>query len=37
MWRERLFARLARNARRATKYFHLPSESVMELGTEIEL
>jgi len=37
LWRERLFAVLARNARRATKFFRLPSERVVELGTEIEL
>jgi KUP system potassium uptake protein len=37
IWREKLFAALARNARRATKYFRLPSDRVMELGTEIEL
>jgi KUP system potassium uptake protein len=37
IWRERLFALLARNARRATKYFCLPPERVVELGTEIEL
>lgn len=37
MWRERLFAVLARNARRATKFFRLPSERVVEMGAEIEL
>ena len=37
IWREKLFATLARNARRATKYFCLPSDRVMELGAEIEL
>ena len=37
IWREKLFAILARNARRATKYFRLPSDRVVELGTEIEL
>ena len=37
IWREKLFAALARNARRATKYFCLPSDRVVELGTEIEL
>jgi KUP system potassium uptake protein len=37
IWRERLFATLSRNARRATKYFCLPSNRVVELGTEIEL
>jgi KUP system potassium uptake protein len=37
LWRERLFARMSRNARRATKYFRLPSERVVEIGAEIEL
>jgi KUP system potassium uptake protein len=37
IWRERLFARLSRNARRATKYFRLPADRVVELGAEIEL
>ncbi|HUQ45375.1 MAG TPA: potassium transporter Kup [Gemmatimonadaceae bacterium] len=37
IWREKLFATLSRNARRATKYFRLPSGRVVELGAEIEL
>jgi KUP system potassium uptake protein len=37
IWREKLFVFLARNARRATKYFRLPSDRVVELGAEIEL
>jgi len=37
IWRERLYARLARNARRATRYFKIPSNRVVELGAEIEL
>jgi KUP system potassium uptake protein len=37
IWRERLFAVMARNARRATKFFCLPPDRVIELGTEIEL
>jgi KUP system potassium uptake protein len=37
IWRERLFARMSRNARRATRFFRIPSERVVELGTEIEL
>jgi KUP system potassium uptake protein len=37
LWRERLFAVLSRNARRATRYFRLPSHRVCELGAEIEL
>jgi KUP system potassium uptake protein len=37
IWRERLFARLSRNAQRATKFFRIPAERVCELGTQIEL
>jgi KUP system potassium uptake protein len=37
LWRERLFALLSRNARRATRFFRLPPGRVCELGTEIEL
>jgi len=37
LWREKLFAMLSRNARRATKFFRIPSKRVCELGAEIEL
>jgi len=37
IWREHLFAVMARNARRATSFFKLPREQVIELGAEIEL
>ncbi|MCW5576314.1 MAG: potassium transporter Kup [Burkholderiales bacterium] len=37
LWRERLFAALARNAGSAVEYFHLPANRVIELGTRIEL
>ena len=37
LWRERLFALLSRNARRATKFFRLPPDRVCGLGAEIEL
>ncbi len=37
LWRERLFGALARNAKRATKFFRIPPDRVCELGTEIEL
>jgi KUP system potassium uptake protein len=37
IWRERLFARMARNARRATWYFNIPPNRVVEMGAEIEL
>src|SRR6056297_949708 len=36
-WREKLFARMSRNAQRAASYFKIPSERVVEIGTQIEL
>jgi KUP system potassium uptake protein len=37
IWREKLFAFMARNAQRATEFFALPSERVLEIGTHVEL
>jgi KUP system potassium uptake protein len=37
LWRERLFASMARNARTAGDYFNIPSDQVIELGTKIEI
>ncbi|MFB6264135.1 MAG: potassium transporter Kup [Bradymonadaceae bacterium] len=37
IWREKLFARMSRNARKASRYFQLPSDRVVEVGTQIEL
>ena len=37
MWRERLFAFMARNAVRAPTFFRLPPERVAELGVQVEL
>jgi KUP system potassium uptake protein len=37
IWREKLFAVLARNAGRATAYFGIPSDRVLEIGSQIEL
>jgi KUP system potassium uptake protein len=37
LWRERLFVLLARNAVRATAFFRLPPERVVELGVQVEL
>ena len=37
MWRERLFVLMARNAVRATTYFSLPPERVVELGVQVEI
>jgi KUP system potassium uptake protein len=36
-WRERLFVVMARNAVRATGFFRLPPERVVELGVQVEL
>ena len=37
MWRERLFVLMARNAVRATGFFRLPPERVVELGVQVEM
>jgi KUP system potassium uptake protein len=37
VWRERLFAFLSRNASRATAFFALPSDRVVEIGLEVKL
>lgn len=37
LWRDRLFAFLARNAMRATDYYQLPPEDVVEIGVHIEI
>ncbi len=37
LWRERLFAAMARNAGSVVEYFNLPSNRVIELGTQIEI
>jgi KUP system potassium uptake protein len=36
-WREKLFVLMARNAVRATTYFRLPPERVVELGVQVEI
>ncbi len=36
-WREKLFVLMARNAVRATAYFHLPPDRVVELGVQVEM
>jgi KUP system potassium uptake protein len=36
-WRTRLFALMARNARQATAFFHIPPNRVFEVGSHIEL
>ncbi|MDN5937476.1 MAG: potassium transporter Kup [Salinisphaera sp.] len=37
VWRESLFAFMSRNAARATAYYHIPADRVVELGIQIEL
>jgi KUP system potassium uptake protein len=37
MWREKLFVLMARNAVRATAFFRLPPERVVELGVQVEM
>lgn len=37
LWRERLFAFLSRNAMRATAFYRLPAEDVVELGFYVEI
>jgi KUP system potassium uptake protein len=37
VWRQKLFVLMARNAQRATKYFQLPVNRVIEVGVQVEL
>ena len=37
LWREAMYAAMARNARDAADYFRLPSNRVIELGTQVEI
>ena len=37
MWREKLFVFMTRNAVRATAFFRLPPERVVELGVQVEM
>jgi KUP system potassium uptake protein len=37
LWREKLFAWMARNAGSAMSFFKIPTNRVVELGTQIEL
>ncbi len=37
MWREKLFATMSRNASSATEFFRIPTNRVVELGTQIEI
>jgi KUP system potassium uptake protein len=37
LWREKLFAAMSRNASSATDFFRIPTNRVVELGTQIEI
>ena len=37
LWRERLFASMSKNAVKASEFFGIPTNRVVELGTQIEL
>ncbi len=37
LWREKLFAFMSRNTLRATAYFHIPPERVVEIGIQVEI
>jgi len=37
VWREKLFVLMSRNAVRATAFFRLPPERVVELGVQVEM
>ena len=36
-WRERLFVAMSRNARGAADYYQIPTNRVIELGTQVEI
>ena len=37
LWRERLFAVMARNSGSVTDFFNIPTNRVVELGTRVEI
>ncbi|MDX9732248.1 MAG: KUP/HAK/KT family potassium transporter, partial [Bdellovibrionales bacterium] len=37
IWREHIFAFMARNAHRATQFFNIPADQVIEVGMQVEL
>jgi KUP system potassium uptake protein len=37
LWQDRIFDFMARNAARATAYYHLPPERVVEIGIQVEI
>jgi KUP system potassium uptake protein len=36
-WRDKLFVFLSKNARRATNFFQIPPDRVVEIGIQLEL
>jgi KUP system potassium uptake protein len=37
LWRDRMFAAMARNAGNITDYFNIPTNRVIELGTRVQI
>ena len=37
LWREKLFVSMSKNATKATEFFNIPTNRVVELGTQVEL
>ena len=37
LWQDRIFDFMARNAARATVFYHLPPERVVEIGIQVEI
>jgi len=37
LWRERLFVSMSKNAAKASEFFNVPTNRVVELGTQVEL
>ncbi len=37
LWREKLFVSMSKNATKASEFFHVPTNRVVELGTQVEL
>ena len=37
MWREKLYVSMSKNATKASEFFHVPTNRVVELGTQVEL
>ncbi len=37
LWRERLFVSMSKNATKASEFFRIPTNRVVELGTQVEL